>query len=155
MKAKHKTMARKQLDETLTRLGPLKKVIPPPKGWIRAIRETLGMTGGQLAQRLQTNKQRVSRIEQDEVLGKLTLTTLRSVADSLDCILVYGLVPKHSLEQTLHDRASLLAQNRLTRSHHVMRLEKEAVSHEEQSKILENRVKDLVEEMPKALWEKL
>jgi predicted DNA-binding mobile mystery protein A len=154
MQAKHKTMARKQLDETLTRLAPLKKVIPPPKGWIRAIRETLGMTGGQLAERLQTNKQRVSRIEQDEILDKLTLATLRGVADSLDCTLVYGLVPKHSLEQTIQDRATLLAQNRLTRSHH-LRLEKTAVSQEAQSEILETRVKDLVEEMPKALWEKL
>ncbi len=154
MQARHKTMARKQLDETLTRLAPLKKVIPPPKGWIRAIRETLGMTGGQLAQRLQTNKQRISRIEQDEILGKLTLSTLRSVADSLDCTLVYGLVPKHSLEQTIQDRATLLAQNRLTRSHH-LRLEREPPSQETQFKILETRVKDLVEEMPKALWETL
>ncbi len=66
MKAKQKNLAREQLDEVLKKFLPLKIVNSPRKGWIRAIRDALGMTGAQLAKRLHTNKQRVSRIEQDE-----------------------------------------------------------------------------------------
>ncbi|MHC4212958.1 MAG: helix-turn-helix domain-containing protein [Planctomycetota bacterium] len=76
MKAKHKKLVREQLDETLRRFKPIKTLVPPPKGWIRAIRDALGMTGEQLAGRLNTNKQRIARIEQDEKLGKLTIICL-------------------------------------------------------------------------------
>ena len=80
MKAKHKKLAREQLDVTLKRFEPLKTLVLPGKGWIRAIRDALGMTGEQLAARLTVNKQRVSRIQQDEKLGKVKLETLRNVA---------------------------------------------------------------------------
>ena len=153
MQPKHKKLARRQLDETLSHFAPLKTLSPPARGWIRAIRETLGMTGEQLARRLQTNKQRVSRIEQDEVQGRLTLTTLRNAAAALDCTLVYGLVPRQSLEQTIQDRALGLARHRLRRSNQTMRLEKQELSPEEKSQILQDLVKDILDEMPKALWE--
>ena len=55
MKAKHKKLARDQLDETLNRFGPLKAIASPGKGWIRAIRDALGMTGEQLAKRLKVS----------------------------------------------------------------------------------------------------
>jgi predicted DNA-binding mobile mystery protein A len=153
MQPKHKKLARRQLDETLSQFRPLKTLNPPTKGWIRAIRETLGMTGEQLARRLQTNRQRVSRIEQDEIQGKLTLTTLRNAAAALDCTLVYGIVPRRSLEQTIQEQALGLAQQRIKRSNQMMRLEKQELSQREKSQILQDLVKDIVDEMPKALWE--
>jgi len=96
MKAKHKKLVREQLDETLKRFEPLKTLAPPGRGWIRAIRDALGMTGEQLAIHLHTNKQRIARIEQDEKPGKVTIKTLRSVAEAMDCIFVYGFVPSAS-----------------------------------------------------------
>ncbi len=156
MKAKQKNLARKQLDETLARLGPLKTLNLPGKGWIRAIREALGMRGEQLARRLQTNKQRISRIEQDEPQGKLTLATLHKVARALECTLVYGLVPKEeSLEHTIQLRATVLAKRRVSRSDQMMRLENQELSPEEKSQLLQDLVKDIVDEMPKALWDGL
>jgi len=155
MKSKQKNLARKQLDETLARLGPLKTLSLPARGWIRAIREALGMRGEQLARRLQTNNQRVSRIEQDEPLGKLTLSTLHKVAAALDCTLVYGLVPKQTLEQTIQLRATVLANRRVRRSNQMMRLENQELGPEEKSQVLQDLVRDIVDEMPKALWEDL
>jgi len=78
MKGKQKKLAREQLDETMKGFESLKAMSAPRKGWIRAIRDTVGMTGGQLAKRLKVNQQRVARIEQDEVLGKVTLNTMQS-----------------------------------------------------------------------------
>ena len=119
MRPKQRKLARRQLDETLNHLRPLTRIPMPGRGWVRAIRETLGMTGEQLSRRLGTNKQRVSRIEQDEAKGRLTLTTLRRVAEALDCTLVYALVPRQSLEQTIQKQAGLLAHRRLQRSNQI------------------------------------
>ena len=133
----------------------MKAINAPGKGWIRAIRETLGLTGEQLARQLRTNKQRISRIEQDEIQGKLTLNTLRGVAEAMDCSLVYGLVPRQSLDHTIEQRAIRLAQKRIDHRNQMMRLGTREIGEEEKSQILDNLVDDIMDEMPKALWEEL
>jgi predicted DNA-binding mobile mystery protein A len=153
MKAKHKKLAREQLDATLKRFEPLKTLVPPGKGWIRAIRDALGMTGKQLAIRLNVNKQRVSRIEQDENLGKVKLETLRNVAEAMDCILVYVFVPRDSLEQTVRDQAGLVAKKRAARSNQTMRLEKQELSEKGKEKAIKDLIEDIMNEMPKSLWD--
>ena len=153
MKAKQKKLAREQLDETLKQFVPLKTLVPPRKGWVRAIRDALGMTGEQLAKRLNANRQRVSRIEQDEKLGKITIKTLRTVAEALDCEFVYGFVPRTSLEQTVKNKAKSVAKERMSRSDHLMRLEKQELSDQEKEKALENLAGDITSTMPKSLWD--
>lgn len=153
MKAKQINLAREQLDETLKKFLPLKIVTPPRKGWIRAIRNALGMTGEQLAVRLHANKQRVSRIEQDERLGKVTLKTLINVAEALDCEFIYGFVPRESLEQTVRNQAKSVAQKRMSRSNQMMRLEKQELSNEDKEKVLNGLIGDITSTMPKSLWD--
>ena len=64
--------------------------MPPPKGWIRAIRDAVGMTGGQLASRLGIRPQTVAALEKSEAAGSIQLSTLRRVAEAMDCTLVYA-----------------------------------------------------------------
>jgi len=153
MKAKQKKLARAQLDETLRHFEPLKTVGTPRKGWIRAIRDALGMTGEQLAKRLNVNQQRVARIEQDEKLGKVTLNTMQSTAESLDCMFVYGLVPRTSLEQTVRNQAKLVAEKRTARSNQMMRLELQELSQNEKEKALRDLITEITDTMPKSLWD--
>ena len=153
MKAKHRKLAREQLDQTLNRFESLRTVARPRMGWIRAIRDALGMTGGQLAKRLNVNKQRVSRIEQDERLGNVTLKTLRGVADALDCVFIYGFVPRGSLEQALRNQAESVARKRMDRSNQTMRLEHQELSEENKEKAMKDMVRDIIEAMPKSLWD--
>jgi len=153
MKAKQKKLAREQLDSTLKLFQPLKSLVPPGKGWIRAIRDALGMTGEQLAKRLKVNKQRVARIEQDERFGRVTLKTLRRVAEAMDCIVVYGFVPRDSLEQTVKNQAKRVAQKRTSRSNQMMRLEQQELGEKEKEKVLENLIGDITNTMPKSLWD--
>lgn len=153
MKAKQTNLAREQLDETLKQFVPLRTVIPPRKGWVRAIRDALGMTGGQLAIRLNANRQRVSRIEQDEKLGKITIKTLRSVAEALGCEFVYGFVPRQTLEDTVRNQARYVAKKRMSRSDQMMRLEKQELSEDEREKVLERMITDITNTMPKLLWD--
>ena len=152
MKVKYRKLAIKQLDETMARFKPLESV-RLRKGWIRAIRDALGMTGEQLGRRLGVNKQRVSRLEQDEVLGKVTLKTLQNVAKALDCKLVYGFVPMASLEQMVNKNAEALAARRMHRSNQMMRLEKQELSHKEKENALRVIIGDITDNMPKSLWD--
>ncbi len=105
-------LVRQQLDKTLTRFDSVYDLAPPSRGWIRAVRNALGMSGRQLARRLGLTQQSVARMEKDEIAGALTIKTLRRVAESLDCVLVYGIVPRESLESIVQDRARLIAGER-------------------------------------------
>ena len=153
MNAKHIKLARQQLDETLRQLRSLRALTAPAKGWVRAIRDVLGMTGKQLAKRLNVNQSRIVRIEQDEKLGKVTINTLRNVAEAMDCIFVYGFVPRDSLEQTVRNRAQSVAKKRMARSDQTMRLEKQELSDKEKQKAFKSLVEDITSSMPKSLWD--
>ena len=153
MTGKQKKLAREQLDETMKSFESLKVMPAPRKGWIRAIRDTLGMTGVQLAKRLKVNQQRVARIEQDEVLGKVTLNTMQNAAEAMDCVFVYGVVARDSLEQIVREQAELVAKKRMARSNQMMRLEKQELSEAEKAKAMQTIIDEIVETMPKSLWD--
>ncbi len=153
MRRKQKKLAREQLDQTMKSFESLKAMSVPRKGWIRAIRDTLGMTGEQLAKRLDVNQQRVARIEQDEILGKVTLNTMQNVAEAMDCVFIYGVVARDSLEQIARRQAELVAKKRMARSNQMMRLEKQELSKAEKVKAMRNLIDEIIETMPKSLWD--
>ena len=153
MKPKFKQIARRQLDTTLAKFVEAGRVQAPAKGWIRAVREALGMSGKQLANRLQVSQPRVFKLEQGEPSGALTLKTMRQVAEALDCVFVYALVPRSSLEETVRTRARTVAAERLQRVSHTMLLEAQGLSSEEQEVSLDAAIEELVRETPKDLWD--
>lgn len=152
MQAKHKLIIRQQLDKTLASLKAANTQVPV-KGWIRAIREALGMSGKQLAQRLGVSQPRIPRLEQDELTGSVTIKTMQQVAEALDCTFVYALVPHTSLEETVRSQARMVAQGRIERVAHSMLLEAQSLSAEEQQATLKATIDELVREMPKELWD--
>jgi predicted DNA-binding mobile mystery protein A len=145
-------LIREQLDDSLQRLAPLRSVNPPPKGWVRAIRNGLGMTARQLAGRLGISQQSVARIEKDETSGSVTIKTMRRVAESLDCVFVCGFVPRSSLEATVRRQAEQLASKRLAKASQTMTLENQGLNADENKKVLSEMVDELVNEMPSNLW---
>ena len=68
------TLARRRLDERLKTFAGLGA--PPPMGWVRAIRDALGLTGAQLARRLGIRPASLSELEKNEAKGAITLATL-------------------------------------------------------------------------------
>jgi predicted DNA-binding mobile mystery protein A len=123
MKTQPRQRARQRLDERLLALKPEERLRAPPKGWIRAIREALGMPGVQFAKRLGIRPQSVETLEESEANGSIQLKTLRRAAEALDCTVVYALVPKTSLEGAVRERARQIAIRDLGRVAHTMRLE--------------------------------
>ncbi len=153
MKKKQKYLARHQLDETLKDYKKFSELALPRKGWIRAIRNALGMTGEQLGKRLKVNQQRIARIEQDEKLGKVTISTMRKTAEALDCDFLYAFVPKTSLENTVRKQAGKVAAKQMSRSNQLMRLEKQELSDREKEKALNALTEEIINAMPKHLWD--
>jgi predicted DNA-binding mobile mystery protein A len=147
-----KKLIREQLETSLGRLTSLRSISPPPKGWIRAIRNALGMTAAQLARKLDVAQQSVARIEKDELSGSVTIKTMRRVAECLDCVFVCGFVPRSSLEATLRQQAHKLAAKRLAQASHTMGLEAQALGPKENKKVLSDMVDELVDTLPSNLW---
>ena len=145
-------LVREQLEASLQRLAPLRGINPPSKGWVRAIRDALGMTARQLAGRLGVSQQSVTRIENHELSGAVTIKTMRRVAEGLDCVFVCGFVPKSSLEATLRKQAERLASGRLARASQTMALEDQGLSAGENKKVLSEMVDEIVDELPSNLW---
>ena len=153
MRKKQKKIIREQLDDTLSRFSTIASVNRPMKGWIRAIRDALGMNMRQFADRLGVSKSRIPRIEQDEITGSLTLKTMNRVADKLDCVFVYGFVPRTSLDDTVRKQASIIAQKRMNRLMHTMSLEAQGLSSKNAKKAFNNMVEEIID-LPSMLWEK-
>jgi len=146
-------LIREQLQITLARFQPLLDVSIPFKGWIRAIRNALGMTGRQLAARMGVTKQRVSFIEKQEIDGTATLRTMQKIAESLDCVFVYGFVPRKSLEETIRNQARQVAVKRLARASHSMSLEGQVLGKEENKGILSDMIEEMMDGLPLSLWD--
>jgi predicted DNA-binding mobile mystery protein A len=149
-KARLAAQSRSQLDERFRELGPAKRYIPPVRGWIKALREALGMSTAQLAKRLGIRQPSLVALEQSEAKGTIELATLRRVAEALDCTLVYALVPNKPLETTLRDRARAFARRRRAPVEHSMLLEDQKVM----AKDAEARLDEIVRETnPRLFWD--
>jgi predicted DNA-binding mobile mystery protein A len=146
--------AYEQLDKRFAKLNALaNEAVRPSRGWIRAIREALGMTTGQLAKRLGVRQPRVIELERGEATGNITVKSLERAAEALGCRLVYALVPMEPLADTIRKRASVLAEQQLAAVEQTMRLEAQEVS---DNSVREEARKQLVEKLlhrPARLWD--
>lgn len=152
MRPQDRETARRQLDK---RLGTLtsEALARPPRGWIKAIREALGMTSAQLAKRLGVSQPRVIAIEQAEAKGSITLDSLERAAHALDCQLVYALVPREPLDALVEERAVQLANKRLDSTRHTMALEAQALDSAAENEQRKRLIRQLVEQAGSELWE--
>lgn len=146
--SQHK-LARSALDHRLQqwREAPT----PPVRGWLRAIREALGMSTTDVALRLGTSRQGVSYIERAEADGSISLETLRKAAAALDCRLVYALVPNAPLEEIVDRQARHVAEAELGHVRQTMLLEDQIV---DDPKVDEHLLNHLAEEIKdsRRLW---
>ncbi len=151
MKTETRKRARERLDERLALLKPAERFRAPPKGWVRAIRDALGMSGVQFARRLNVQPPSVAALEASEESGTIQLKTLRRAAEALDCTLVYALVPNDSLEGAVRARARKIAMRDLGRVAHTMKLEAQETSGAGTDERLEAYIRDKVKE--RDLWD--
>lgn len=125
----------------------------PRSGWLRSIREALGMTHTQMARRMGIARQNAARVEKDELAGRATVLRLQKAADALGCDLQYVLVPRKPLEKMIAEQATRKAQRKLDRINASQALEASAVA----TKALDATIADLAQELalqrPADLWD--
>jgi predicted DNA-binding mobile mystery protein A len=99
-----RSIRRRKLDGRLLGLaaivGPL-----PEQGWVRVIREALGMSMAELAGRMRVGPSRVGQIERAEPTGSVQVSTLCRAAEAMTCDLVYVLVPREPLDEMVWRQA--------------------------------------------------
>lgn len=143
---------REQVQQSLDGFSGLTTRAIPKKGWIRVIREALGMSSYVLADRLGCTRANITSIERSEQKGTISLETLAEVAQALDCKLVYCLMPLESLDKILENQARALAKKRIKIVNHSMALEQQGLT----SKQLQRQEDDLVQELlqgnPRKIW---
>jgi predicted DNA-binding mobile mystery protein A len=101
--------ARRAIDRRFSQGAAGSLLARPRAGWIRAVRDALGMSQSALAARLGLSAPAVSKLEHSEARGGITLAKLDEVARALDCTLAYALVPNTTLQATVERQARRLA----------------------------------------------
>lgn len=128
MRKEQVTRARRALDARFDALASSGDWAAPRSGWVRAIRDALGMSGAALAERIGVTEPAVFALERTERQGTVRLDTLRRAAEAMDCTLVYALIPKRHLERTVREQAERVVDRQLRRVHQTMALEDQAVA---------------------------
>lgn len=141
-----------QLQASMTAYATVGKGPRPSRGWLRLIREALGRTQRQQAERLTISAATLNKSEQSEAEDRITLGQLRKLADGLDCELVYALVPRRPLTDMVRDRARAVAIEEVGAVAHTMDLEDQRPAAERLRKQVERRTEELLRGKWSDLW---
>ena len=75
----------------------------PVGGWLKAVRQALGVSLREVGGRLKMSAQAIHQFEKSEARGAISLRQLEAVAGAMGCKVVYTLVPQQ--EATLVELA--------------------------------------------------
>ncbi len=142
----------RQLDEIFREIQPLRLGSVPQEGWVRTVREALGMTLRQLAARAGLSKTAVASVEKNEVSRSARLESLDRLAAAMECEVVYAVVPRTSLDRILKRQARSVAENLVTRVSDSMHLEMQGTPEAEQERLINELAEDLRRELGR-LWD--
>lgn len=141
-----------QLQATMSAFADMVKRPRPSRGWLKLIREALGRTERQQAQRLGISGPTLHKSEQSEADDRITLGQLRKLADGLDCELVYALVPRRPLTDMVEERARAIAIEEVGGVAHTMSLEDQRPGAERLRKQVDRRTEELLRGRWSDLW---
>ena len=141
-----------QVDADLYRYASLLGCTRPRRGWLRHVRETLGRTERQQAQRLGISGSTLHKAEQSEADERISVAQLRRLADGLDCDLVCVIVPRRPLSAVVRERAQAIATAEVEKIAHSMRLEGQPPPPDRLRVQIARRADELLRGRWSALW---
>jgi predicted DNA-binding mobile mystery protein A len=147
-----RTLALRQIDKTLGSWRALSHA-RPKIGWLRTVRQAIGMTTRQLANAVGVTQSAVVDAERNEAKGDITLATLQRYAAALGCEVRYVLVPERPLEQMLEERAERVAREQVARVRHSMALEDQQTGKDHMEREITEIRKRLLEGKRSRLWQ--
>ena len=126
-----------------------KAVIERPKqGWLKTIREFLGMTTTQLAKKIDVSQPRVINMEKNE--QNIKISTMERIADALNCDFVYALVPRENIDDIIYNQAKKKALKIMNKVNKNMGLENQLAESED---TLEDLIKELSDNNIARIWD--
>ena len=137
------------LSRKMGNLAQLRNTQPPKQGWISAVRQALGMTAKQLAERVGLSQPRIAKMELNE--NNLKISTMKKIAEGLDCDFVYGFVPKSSLQEMINRQARKKAEAILSNVNTNMALEDQLA---DDPNILTDVADEMIAKNIKRIWDK-
>lgn len=144
----NRAMILQQLDERLPA-----KIRIPACGWVRTIRQALGMSLKQLAKKIEVDESTLSRLEKNESEGKVTLNSLKKMADGMDCDVVYTLIPREkSFQKMVLKQAMKYVRNKGMKVGQSMILEEQQVDRVKLEESYEKDAKSLAEKVDSVIW---
>ncbi len=100
--------------------------------------------------RMGVRQQTIHELERSEKRLTIQLNTLARAAAAMECDLVYALVPRTSLEESVRSRARRKAANHLGPIAHHSRLEDQAISDEDTEALLDDLAERFIDR--RGLW---
>jgi len=127
MKSQFRELRIDQIDRGLLPFAGTRGITRPQGGWLRAVREALGISMREVARTMRRTPQTVASFEKSEAADRITLQTLRHYAEAMDCELIYAIVPKTgSLKETSERRVRQQAERDVRAVEHTMALENQS-----------------------------
>ena len=136
------------LDKKTSDLKSAKNIVPQSSGWIKTVREAIGMTVSQLAARLGVTQPRITKMESNE--DNLKLSTMKKAAEAMNCEFVYYFKPKTTFQNLVDEQAQKKAAEVLKTVNVNMALENQEIAEDEAVK---NFASDLINTKIKQIWD--
>ena len=136
------------LDKKIFDLKSAKNIVPQSSGWIKTVREAIGMTVSQLATRLGVTQPRITKMESNE--DNLKLSTMKKAAEAMNCEFVYYFKPKTTFQNLVDEQAQKKAAEVLKTVNVNMALENQEIAEDEAVK---DFASDLINTKIKQIWD--
>jgi predicted DNA-binding mobile mystery protein A len=68
----------------------------PARGWLRAVREAVGLTQLDVASKVGIKRQSYAQLENAEERASISIASLRRAAEAMDCELMYCVIPREA-----------------------------------------------------------
>ena len=136
------------LDKKTFDLKSAKNIVPQSSGWIKTVRETIGMTVSQLAARLGVTQPRITKMESNE--DNLKLSTMKKAAEAMNCEFVYYFKPRTTFQNLVDEQAQKKAAEVLKTVNVNMALENQEIAEDEAVK---DFASDLINTKIKQIWD--
>ena len=136
------------LDKKTSDLKSAKNIVPQSSGWIKTVREAIGMTVSQLATRLGVTQPRITKMESNE--DNLKLSTMKKAAEAMNCEFVYYFKPRTTFQNLVDEQAQKKAAEVLKTVNVNMALENQEIAEDE---VVKDFASDLINTKIKQIWD--
>jgi len=147
-----KTIVRQQYQRIADNAASHAGLQTPLEGWLRTVRNALGMSGAQLARKMGVTRARVAQAERAERSGGITLKSMQATAEAMGCRFVYAIVPPERIEDIIMAQARKKAMAVVGTASKHMALENQTLPNDKIAQEVERLTQEIAREMPPDFW---